>query len=362
MKKAVIVGAGQTGRGYLARLLYLSDQPYVLLDRDTDLVRRLREKGSYEIRFGGSGRGPIEMPVPEVYAMEEAGAAEALREADLIFTAVAEQNLPALIPYLKRAVAERTKKEPPALITCENGIAPKEKLAGAIAKERLILSEAVIFCTTLREAGESLDILSEDLDWLPYDVKALGFELPYYGMEAEEQFPQLLERKIYTYNCLSACVTYPGALLGYEDYAEAANDPAVARLLEEVSQSLNQCLSRRYGISEKEQADFSARAVRKFQNRSIRDTIERNARDVQRKLGPKERMIAPLLIMKEQGCSTTALEEVTAAAALYGERTGTLKLNGETVKNPAERLDELLPDLDGEMLERIREEYRKLKA
>ena len=194
MKKAVIVGAGQTGRGYLARLLYLSDQPYVLLDRDTDLVRRLREKGSYEIRFGGSGRGPIEMPVPEVYAMEEAGAAEALREADLIFTAVAEQNLPALIPYLKRAVAERTKKEPLVLITCENGIAPKEKLAGAIAKERLILSEAVIFCTTLREAGESLDILSEDLDWLPYDVKALGFELPYYGMEAEEQFPQLLER------------------------------------------------------------------------------------------------------------------------------------------------------------------------
>ena len=33
----------------------------------------------------------------------------------------------------------------------------------------------------------------------------------YEGMEAEEKFPQLLERKIYTYNCLSACVTYPGA-------------------------------------------------------------------------------------------------------------------------------------------------------
>ena len=362
MKNVVIIGAGQTGRGYLARLLYLSGQPFVMLDRDEELVRRFRGKSSYEIRFGGSGRGPIEMPVPEIYGMDEKEAAVTLREADLIFTSVAEQNLPALIPYLQKAVQERTKENPLTLITCENGVSPKKKLEGAIDRERLILSEAVIFCTTLKEDGESLDILSEDLDWLPYDVKALGDTLPYHGMEAEERFPQLLERKIYTYNCLSACVTYPGAVLGYTDYAEAANDPAVVQIMEEVCRSLNQSLSRRYGITEMEQAEFSARAVPKFQTRSIRDTIERNARDVQRKLGPRERMIAPLLIMKEYGCDTSALEKVTAAAVLYGERTGTLKLDGKPVENPAEQLGELLAQLDEETLGQIRKEYERLRT
>ena len=153
-----------------------------------------------------------------------------------------------------------------------------------------------------------------------------------------------------------------GAVLGYTDYAEAANDPAVVQIMEEVCRSLNQSLSRRYGITEMEQAEFSARAVRKFQNRSIRDTIERNARDVQRKLGPRERMIAPPLIMKEDGCDTSALEKATAAAVLYGERTGTLKLDGEPVENPAECLGELLSELDEETLSQIRKEYERLRT
>lgn len=105
----------------------------------------------------------------------------------------------------------------------------------------------MIFCTTLK-AEKGLDILSEDLDWLPYDVKALGETLSWHGMEAEEHFPELLERKIYTYNCLSACVTYPGAALGYENYAEAANDPAIEEIMKKAVASLSKALAAVTGL------------------------------------------------------------------------------------------------------------------
>ena len=80
---------------------------------------------------------------------------------------------------------------------------------------------------------------------------------------------------------------------------------------------------------------------------------------MQRKLGPKERMIAPLLIMKQYGADTSALEEVIAAALLYGRKTGTIQLKGEPVVDPMERLPELCPDLTPETVKAIRTYYRK---
>ena len=52
MSKNVIIGAGLSGRGYLNRLLYLSKEETVFLDRDENLIRQLRKEPSYTIRFG----------------------------------------------------------------------------------------------------------------------------------------------------------------------------------------------------------------------------------------------------------------------------------------------------------------------
>lgn len=45
-------------------------------------------------------------------------------------------------------------------------------------------------------------------------------------------------------------------------------------------------------------------AVDKFQNRNIVDSIERNARDVDRKLGATERIMAPLAIVRKHDQSS----------------------------------------------------------
>ena len=48
--KIAIVGAGQTGRGFLARLLY-GQAGIAFFDRDVALIARLNARGSYAIRF-----------------------------------------------------------------------------------------------------------------------------------------------------------------------------------------------------------------------------------------------------------------------------------------------------------------------
>ena len=53
--------------------------------------------------------------------------------------------------------------------------------------KRVHLAEAIVFCTTLKQEN-SLDVFSEDLDYLPYDVVSLGHQLPYKHTVAEKKF------------------------------------------------------------------------------------------------------------------------------------------------------------------------------
>lgn len=51
MTKAAIVGAGKTGRGFLARLLKESGAEIAFIDKNEELVKQLNEKKSFNISF-----------------------------------------------------------------------------------------------------------------------------------------------------------------------------------------------------------------------------------------------------------------------------------------------------------------------
>ena len=85
-------------------------------------------------------------------------------------------------------------------------------------------------------------------------------------------------------------------------------------------------------------------AVDKFQNRNIVDSIERNARDVDRKLGATERIMAPLAIVRKHDQSSPELL-LTAAS---GKMTKTLlKTEAEYIADlPEEWQKEIVEDLE----------------
>ncbi len=307
MAKIAVIGAGKTGRGFVARLLSESGAEILFVDKDAALVETLNRAGSFTVRFFGDARPPVTVSGYTAATWENAD----FSGVELVFTAVGGSNL-------REAAGELAKRcRGAAVITCENAVSPAKTFAKA-AGEGFAVAEAAVFCTTTEAGGGSPDILSEDYSRLPYDGEALpGFSPGLAGVEPVPRFEDFLRRKLYTYNCLSCVIAYTGAYYGFSDYADAANDPRVTALCSSAVAGINAALCREYGYGEEDQAEFAAAALRKFRNRAITDSVERNARDPERKLARDERIAGPLRLMEKYGEDPTALEITAAATLLY---------------------------------------------
>lgn len=320
MSNIVIVGAGQTGRGYLNR--FFRNEHVIFLDKNKELIDALQAAPSYQVSFGAE-REPIVLGNYDAYLIDSPEGMESLAAADIIMISVGGQNLKSVCGLLKEALQMRAGQDVD-ILTAENGVHVTKDLEVLREDKRVHLAEAIVFCTTVKQT-DSLDILSENRDYLPYDVVALGHELPYENMAAEENLDVLMQRKIYTYNCISAVISYLGYYKNYRVYSEAACDADIEHCIYKILEPLNTCICKEYGISREEQESFSDMAVRKFQNKNIADTIERNARNVDRKLGPTERILAPLSIIFKYQKECPELLLVAACAIYYGQKTNTLQ-------------------------------------
>jgi mannitol-1-phosphate 5-dehydrogenase len=315
-KTCVIIGAGQTGRGFIAPFMKKSEYKITFLDINKDLVEKLNNASEYTVQYHNNEKSDMLIKDFECYSIHDDKSVLNLAEADVVLTAVGNDNIKNLYSLLEKAIKLRKKTSKLTIILCENGINAKKPLVELDA----IISEACIFCTTLNKNSNSLDILSQVYPDLPFDCEVEGIDIQIQGLTPTKSYSALIERKIYTYNCLSACVAYVGAYKGYEIYGEAANDKDISYLMANMVQPLNIAISKIYNIPIEEQITFSQYAVEKFQNLAITDTIERNTRETIRKLGPTERMIAPLRICLNNNLENKYLELVIAAAIWYGNK------------------------------------------
>ncbi len=343
--KTVIVGAGQTGRGFLNRLLAESGEKVIFLDKNESLIQLLNKTPSYTVSFGNE-REPVVIQNYSAFSISSQEADTALKEAELILISVGQNNLMQLHEKLAQNLHEGQ-----TVVVAENGIHPAECFEDIASSCKFELTEAIIFCTTLGNK-DSLDIFSENLDKLPYDSTRISHTLSIKGAEGTADFSQLLERKIYTYNCISACIAYTGYEKGYSVYSEAANDPSISSMVEHLCGGLNQSIAEEYHLPLKEQEDFSRMAIRKFSNPNIKDTIDRNVRNVPRKLGKKERIIAPILLMNAHNQPCGDLLYFAACAFQCGMDRGELSMD---------EFDTVFADLPAEQRQSILSELGNLK-
>ncbi len=310
MSKIAVVGAGKTGRGFIGRLLAESEKPFELIDKNETLIAELNASGSYTVNFFGDRRAPIHVKGYTAHTWKDAR----VDEADLIFVSVCGPNLADVgMELAGRLRTGRTYH----IITCENASDPAEKLRAAIGREDIFVSEATVFCTTV-EQGTGTDINSEDYPYLQCNAALLGGYVPdVAGVRPVENFGNLLTRKLFTYNAASCIIAYLGWLFGYSDYGEAANNPRILELLDRNYAVTNRVLCQEFGYTEEDQAEFAALSKKKFCDRTITDTIARNAREPQRKLGAAERVIGPMSMIARYGEDTSVLEMTAAAMLLY---------------------------------------------
>ena len=51
MKNAVIIGAGQTGRGFIAPILQDDEYTITFIDKDEELIKSLNQKKEYHVQI-----------------------------------------------------------------------------------------------------------------------------------------------------------------------------------------------------------------------------------------------------------------------------------------------------------------------
>lgn len=311
-KNIVIVGAGKTGRGFLARLMQEAEKEIVFIEKDKQLVEQLKSK-DYEIHFFGNCRDKVVMNNYKIYHWEEEEVKEALCNTALILVSVGGENLEEAGNKLAEKIAENKKYY---IITAENASSPAKKLKKAIGKENVIVSESTVFCTTIEKEG--IDISSENYPYLQYNYELLeekDFSIS--TLKPIRKFEDFLTRKLYTYNAASCVIAYLGWKKGYHIYSEAANDPEILEMLDKNYEATNRVLCKEFGYDFKDQQEFANLSRIKFLDSTIVDTIERNARDPKRKLAAEERLIGPIRLLHQYGEEADVLEKTVAAALKY---------------------------------------------
>ena len=308
----MIFGAGKTGRGFAAHLAFLGGYEIVLIDKNQQLVEDLKKAGQYDVEVLNNEEKNCTITASGVYHIEDVLWHKKFVDTSLVFTAVFGNNLEELAGDLAIALKKRNAENPAqivTIITCENvtnaaGFLKKMVLKNlGVGMERWLseaagFSESIIFRTCLEAGADQppLTVRAQNFFELPCDGDEIKEGLSVYGLKPLKNFKDQLRRKIYTYNCINAIITYLGAAKGYLQLYEAGNDAEILATAQKAANETCGAQIAEFGFDSQEQEEWMLAAFAKFADKSVPDPIERNGADPSRKLGRDDRLIGPALL------------------------------------------------------------------
>ena len=325
---AVIFGGGKVGRGFLAQLLSRAGWTFTLVDACQDTVKALQNNGGWHTFNLATQESEWIQPNGVVHFSQDLE--QIFDIADLILTSIGAAHLQLWAQEILNPLCKRLEQGNLDLILAENHPRPAFAVRQALLQnaseeqqrlieERLGIAQAQVLrsCIEPLQTQHPLTVQIQDHWTLPLDGDALKTDFSVQGFKKMPHFERELTRKLFTYNCVNAMVCYLGHLAGYEWLADAANDPRISAIALQAGQESSAALVAAYGFEPAEQKEWCERALTKYQDRTIRDPIERNARDPVRKLGRFERLLGPINLCKEHDLPHESLLVGVAAALQY---------------------------------------------
>jgi len=380
MKKlAICFGAGKTGRGFAAHLSFLSGYQVVLVDKNEKLVDALTREGKYFIQVLGNAQMDCTVLPTGVFTLKDKSWLDYLVNADLVFTSVFGNNLKELSESLATAFVRRYNQNPDKsfnIITCENYTHAASFLKDCVfekipdknqyawASEIVGFSGSMILrtCLNASENQHPLTIRAQDFFELPCDGEAFKGGIPeLFGIKPLNNFENQLRRKIYTYNCINAVITFLGAEKGYTQLSEAANDPEIIDVARRAARETSEAQISEFEFDANEQAEWVEAAFAKFSDTNLPDPIGRNGADPVRKLSREDRLIGPALLALKHGIQPDGLLSGIIAGLKFYDRTNNIRLSDLIAKDGINAILEKVCQLNPNetLFKLIKETYQK---
>ena len=357
MKQAVIIGAGNIGRGFIGQIFSEAGFETCFVDVSEPIVNALNERHEYPldiVRTGGSKRLTIQN-VRAVNGNDRDAAQRAIADCDICVTCVGAKAIKFIIPNLVGGIKLRyaETKRPLNLLICEN-LMDADKYIHSLLEPELTADELANVGLVETSVGrmvpipdpeltkiDPLLVRAEEYGILPCDRDAFKGEIPEIkNIVPVSPFRFIIERKLYIHNMGHAVCAYLGMYKGYTYISEAIADPEIRVIVREAMTESAVALAKRFTMPFDELIEHTNDLIRRFGNTALGDTCARVGADIPRNLANADRLTGASLSVTE-ACGHPAYIAAGAAAALAKQ----ISENGGTA---AEAFDTLTGVTDGE--------------
>lgn len=303
--RAVVVGTGKIGCGYLAPLFADAGWEVVLAARTAGTANRIHQAGGFRVRVTGEGGGSHHVTGVGAVVAGTEEFDRAVAGADVVATAVGVDNVVDLGPVLARALAGRGPADPVDVWVVEN-----QDRAGDL--QRAVQGAAAASGLELPPVGFAGAVAAVAVgrgDWrgpgrpefvgdgarrLSVDRTNLCRPLPCLpGVRGTSQYLPRLREKLYVFNTGHALCAYLGALRRHVSVDSAVADPALRPLVVGCLLESRKALLRSHPSLGDDVHGPVAEALARYGDTELADPVARVARDPLRKLAPGDRLLGP---------------------------------------------------------------------
>ncbi len=331
MKQAVIIGAGNIGRGFIGQIMSEAGFETCFVDVSEPVVNALNARHEYPleiVRTGGSKRLTI-TNVRAVNGNDHDAAQRAIADCDICVTCVGAKAIKFIIPNLAGGIRLRhaETKRPFNLLICEN-LMDADKYIHSLLEPELTADELASVGLVETSVGrmvpipdpelakiDPLLVRAEEYGVLPCDRDAFRGEVPEIkNIVPVSPFRFIIERKLYIHNMGHAVCAYLGMYKGYTYISEAIADPEIRVIVREAMTESAVALAKRFGMPFDELIEHTNDLIRRFGNTALGDTCARVGADIPRKLANADRLTGASLSVLEAGGHPAYIASGAAAA------------------------------------------------
>lgn len=379
MKKAVMIGAGNIGRGFIGMLLEKSGYHVVFADISKAVIDDINARHEYTVHM--VDKECVDTTVRNISAVDSSSPrlASEIAEAELICTAVGLTALPAIAPAIANGIENRRaigNEKPLNIIACENAVRGSSILKSYVysalgeagrryAEEYIGFPDSAVDRIIPPNRGSlAADVVVERYHEWDVERKGARGNLPKIeGMEPVDDLTAYLERKLFTLNGPNAVTAYMGYLKGYTTINEALTDREIYETVYGMMEECGRMLQRRHGFDAGAMLKYRELLLARFENPYIIDDVVRVAREPMRKLAANDRIIAPMIYAHEYGIETPHYYKGIAAALLYNNPNDeqARRMQAMIAEAGLEKAIAEICGLAGDDAEKVEAEYLRLR-
>lgn len=337
MKKFIMYGAGNIGRGFIGKVFSQSGYQVGFVDINEQVIDRLNKDHCYPVEIV-SNDGVKNLTVKNVYGIDGKDlelVANEIASADAMATAIGVNVLKFIAKPIALGLKKRFEQnaKPLNIIICENLIGADEFLKGLIKEQipeyaqrvekeigfvEASIGRMVPVMAEEDKKGNPLTVRVEPYNILPVDKNAFKGEIPKVdNLYPFAPFNLFIQRKLFMHNMSHAICAYLGYQRGYEYIYQAVNDSDIKYLAYKALTQSALAVSKENGVQIDGLLSHAENLIYRFKNVALADTVERVGKDTIRKLSSNDRLIGAINLAEKHNLPCASLCVGVAAAMFF---------------------------------------------